>query len=399
MKDDSLPTLLPYQTISNGLLDMRGSGILQGYSITGPSPESYTPHEVAALSRQLAAAFTHLGSGDCVQVVYQRCPASAPPLNEDSPKSAIAMVEAERRAHFDAQDYWLSEGRLYLSHRYPSAAKGWLDGLFADLGERHQVRNELLCESALNRFTAFVTAASTGIGMTRLNDEELFRSLLADVVYHTYPALLPGSGVRLNELIGCEPFTGGYTPSLNGFHLRPLCITAYPSVTVPQILAVLLRQKGYLTISARFICMDVWEAQQVLKAEMQHWNRQIIGTFADMIKNWMGQKRQQTDQDSATQIADLNDALAACAQGITFGYSTIVAIVRDVDPDRTTLRAQELLRECHAMGVMARIEDLNAVEAIIGSWPGNTTANVRRPLITAQNFADVVLPCTYWRGN
>ena len=399
MKDNSLPALLPYRAISpDGVMDLRGCGLMVAYQIHGPSVETNPPAEIAANSRQLAQAFRHLGTGDAVHVLFSRRPAPAPEKALVPPR-AIALVEAERLAAFTRGDYWVDDARLYLSHQFPSAIKGWFHSqVFADLGAQHQTRQDLLAEAAQSRFNAFETAASTGIGMRRLSPVETFRAVLGDVVYHDYPALLPAREARLNEIIGCEPFVGGYTPFVNGFHLRPVSITGYPTETVPQILAVLLKGAGYLTISARFICLDAWDAQQALKTEMQHWQRQLMGTIGDMVRNWVGAKRAVADQDSQTMVADLNDAIAAASAGETFGYSTITAIVRDSDSDRALLRANDVVRECHAMGVLARVETWNAVEAIVGSWPGNVDANVRKPKITAANFADLVLPCTLWSG-
>ncbi len=50
------------------------------------------------------------------------------------------------------------------------------------------------------------------------------------------------------------------------------------------------------------------------------------------------------------------------------------------------------------MGIVARLEDANAPEAIMSSWPGDGWSNVRRPMITAGNFAELVLPVEHWPG-
>ena len=52
-----------------GSLALRGNGVMIGYELRGPSPESSTLADVASASRQLAAAFMHLGTGDMVHVV------------------------------------------------------------------------------------------------------------------------------------------------------------------------------------------------------------------------------------------------------------------------------------------------------------------------------------------
>jgi type IV secretion system protein VirB4 len=398
MTDESLPTLLPYRNFfPDGALDLRGNGISVAYNLVGPSPESATLADIASCARQLAAAFVHLGTNDMVQILFHRQPAPEPPQRE-FPCRAAALVDAERRAQFAAESHWITLSRLYLTHQFEPPIKSWLRAaMLASNGPQRQERNELLREYALSRFAAFEDAAASAVTLTRLAPVETFRDLLMAVTYHDYPAALPDPSVRLNEVVGCERFIGGMAPFINGYHLRPLCITGYPAQTVPQVLAMLLRHRGRMTVSARFICLDPYDAREQLELERKHWNREILGTVWNTVKGWFG-KSANADQDTIEQLASINAAIAASAAGMTFGWATIGVVVYDHDADRADLRARDLLRDCHSIGIMARIEDLNAAEAIEATWPANGTSNVRRPLITGANFADLVLPADHWPG-
>jgi type IV secretion system protein VirB4 len=398
-KDTSLPARLPWRGFLNeGELDDRGNGITIGYQVTGPSPEVSDLADLASRSRQLASAFVHLGTGDMAQFIYHRVPAPEPPARDFAHRAA-ALVDVERRAQYAAENHWLTPTRLYLSHQFDPPVRGLLDAaIFATNASQRQPRNELLREYALNRFAGFEDAASTAVNLRRMSSVETFRDLLMDVTYHDYPAALPDPSARLNDVIGCERFIGGYEPYINGWHLRPLCITAYPAYTVPQILAVLLRQPGRMTISARFICRDAYDAQLDLQQERHHWNREILGTVWKIVKSWITTSVQQADQDTSTQLADINAAIAASAAGMAFGWATVVAVIRDEDAERANLRVRDLQKECHALGIMARIEDMHAPEAIESTWPANGTSNVERILISGGNMADLVLPADHWAG-
>ena len=329
--------------------------------------------------------------------VYHRLPAPEP-VEREFPSPAAALVDAEHRAQFAAEDHWITRTRLYLTHQYePPTRSALRAALFAASGPQRQARHELLREYALQRFAAFEDAAASGVALTRLSSVEMFRDLLMCVTYHDYPALLPTPDVRLNEVIGCERFYGGIAPAINDFHLRPICITAYSTYTVPQILAVLLRHPGRMTVSARMICLDAYDAQQQLELEKHHWNREILGSVWKAVKGWFG-KDQQADRHTSEQLDNINAAIAAAQAGMSFGWATVTAVIRDRDADRADLRARDLLKDCHALGIMARIEDANAVEAIQATWPGNGYSNVRRPLITGANLADIVLPVHHWPG-
>lgn len=392
MKDTRLANIIPYRSIDRGVVDLRGTGIMVPYELHGPPPG-----EIAARaneSRLLAAALVHLGTGDVVQVLTHHEPAS-PPLPPANLPRAAALVEAERRAQFDAEAHWTNTSRIYLSHFYENGAKSLVRAVLSSNGDGQH--KDLLRDYALNRFSSFADAASGAIRLRRLDDTETFRALLQDIRYENYPAILPAASARLNEVIGDERMIGGLKPYIGGYHLRAVCITAYPSQTVPQILAVLLRQPCRMTISSRFICLDGYDARAALEAEKKHWRREIIGSIWKAVKGWFG-KSQQADQDTLAQLADIDDAIAAAAGGMAFGHFTVVAIVKDEDAGRATLFARELIRECHSMGIMARLEGMNATEAIEGSWPGAADPNLRRNLVSGANWADIILPAEYWAG-
>ena len=76
-----------------------------------------------------------------------------------------------------------------------------------------------------------------------------------------------------------------------------------------------------MTICARFICRDSYDAKRDLEEEKKHWNREIIGTMWKVFKSWFGASKQ-ADRDSTAQLDDINAAIAASAAGMAFGHAT-----------------------------------------------------------------------------
>src|SRR5689334_2527360 len=100
MSDTSLPAALPYrQFLPDGDIDLRSGGITRIYEFIGPSPEVANLANLASRSRQLAGAMVHLGTGDMVQIVFNREPAPEPPQRVFTHRAA-ALVDAEHRAQF-----------------------------------------------------------------------------------------------------------------------------------------------------------------------------------------------------------------------------------------------------------------------------------------------------------
>lgn len=404
---NSLAEALPYRSFGDGnLIDLRG-GLMAALRIAGPPPESATDVDLAQSSRQLAAGIRHLGTQDTIHVVYNRLPAAAPekPTNATIPLAA-KLVDLEQHRRFEQEEYWVNSSTLWLTYWHERPVGGWLrQAAFATQAPQRRERHELEARHALDRFAAFIDAATAGsnVKLTPMSPAEIWDELLAIVPYYEHRISSPKVR-RLNEILGGEYLLDKMQPRLHGFHLIPICVTAYPigdedepGYTMPQMLAPLLSQPGRMTVSARFNCR--WQID-VEKALDQAQNSHTWGALVQPLKWLRAFANQDHEIDDATDeiVRDLKAAQGKAAAGWSFGDATVTAIVRDTDLNRGEARAHEILRECHSLQLQARIEDVNAWEAIAGSWPGMREPNARRPIISGGNFADLVLPATSWMG-
>jgi hypothetical protein len=387
-----------------GMIDERHDGIVKGYQVIGPSPDSCDEANLFAKTGQLGKSPVHLRTGDAIQVVFDRQPAPLPPdLHYARP--AAALVMAEIRERFAAEEHWITPCRLYLSHQFEKPAKRTTRAILLGGNGPQQLSNHaLLREHALGRFQAFEDSVKGAIGLTPMPNVEMFRDLLHLVTYHDYPAALPEPHVRLNKVIACEWQVNGEYPIINGWHLRPLVITAYPSDTVPQLLSVLLQHPGYLTLSIRYRCLSPYDAQKKFEKEKPFWSQTAIGDFIEIIKSFFGAKKE-TSQHAHDQILEIQEAINASRDGTSFGTVSCVCIVRDRDPDEADSRAHNLKGILNGKGMMARIETIGAAKAIRNAWPGylmmksdEYEANRHRIPLTGDNFWDVAMPAKYWEG-
>ena len=79
--------------------------------------------------------------------------------------------------------------------------------------------------------------------------------------------------------------------------------------------------------------------------------------------------------------------------------STSTVILRSPNPDALEEASREVIKVFERAGCNARIEKLNNLEAFLGSLPGHGHENVRKPLITSLNFADLVPLSNDWIGD
>ena len=330
-------------------------------------------------------ALRHLGTNDMVQVIVHRLPATEYP-EQSFPSRAARLIDHERREQFAAQNYWRTLRRIYFTTQMEAAVPSHVRSAVFSAGHWNP-KADLILQRFRERQANVLDALGGTIPLRRLTPTETFRDLILAVTGRDYPAIMPSGKVRLNEIIASERWYGGVAPWIGELHLRPVCITAYPAETVPQMLAVLLRHPGQMTLSARFICQDPHDAHEQLQLERTFWVRAQLGSFIDIIARALNiPRRKSVNQDAEQQIAEVDEAIAAAAAGMPFGWGTIIAEIKDYESELATMRARALVKDLSAIGVTARLEDANAVEAIQGGWPGNGWSNVRRPADYRREF-------------
>ncbi|EQD57084.1 conjugal transfer protein TrbE, partial [mine drainage metagenome] len=92
-------------------------------------------------------------------------------------------------------------------------------------------------------------------------------------------------------------------------------------------------------------------------------------------------------------------AVAEASQGkVIFGYYTSVLLLADRNLPALEEAAQDIRKVILNLGFQARIETVNAVDAYLGTMPGNTVANVRRPVVHTLNLAHLMPFTSVWAG-
>jgi P-type conjugative transfer protein TrbJ len=105
------------------------------------------------------------------------------------------------------------------------------------------------------------------------------------------------------------------------------------------------------------------------------------------------------DSDADNKAADADEALQELgADDVAFGYLTTTLVVGDADPKRADEKLLALERIINGRGFTTIRETLNAVEAWLGSLPGNPYANVRQPIVHTLNLAHMMPVSSVWAG-
>ncbi|WP_029415019.1 conjugal transfer protein TrbE [Brevundimonas bacteroides] len=391
--------------VAPGVVLNKDGSFTTGLAFRGPDLESSTEDELMAVRARLNNALRRLGTGWCLHVEAER--RSARPYPEagpdpDAPGLAAAwLVDEERRALFDQDEpAFETHCRLALTWLPPVDDTGrierWLfDGLARTAGDAS-------ASLALFRREADAVAdllADALPEVERLDDAALLGWLHATVSPEPQPVRPPETPMFLDALLADAPLTGGVDPRLGDHALKVVSVRALPSATRPGLLDALGTLPFPYRWSARWIALDKADAEREIARLRKRWfaKRKGVGTL--LREAVTREETPLVDTDAVAKTEECDGALEALgSEACAYGYLTLTVAVLDRDPERAAACARAVEAALNAQGLVARVETLNAVEAWLGSLPGEPYADVRRPLVSTLNLADLLPVSSVWAG-
>jgi type IV secretion system protein VirB4 len=223
---------------------------------------------------------------------------------------------------------------------------------------------------------------------------ELLQALNYIINGRWHPVRVPGPApTYLDTMLARDMLVG--TPLIyDDNRVIAISVMGYPQGSYPGILQSLSRLPFGVRVSNRFIFTDFTDASGYLSSLRKRW-AQKTRSFISMI---FGRTDAPVNIDAANMVADIDEAAAPLDAGdVCYGHHTCTAIVRG-GGDELENRAGEILKAFEFRGFTARAERRNGMEAFLGSLPGHGYENVRRPMISSINYADIIPSAADWAG-
>jgi len=145
--------------------------------------------------------------------------------------------------------------------------------------------------------------------------------------------------------------------------------------------------------------LDKLEAEAELKSYKKKWFAKRKG-IATLIKEVLSQSESVLqDNDAVNKSIDADLALQELADDVVaYGYYTACIVLQHKDIEVLQQQVKEVETTIHHQGFVTIKETLNAVDAWLGTLPGNCRNNVRRPLLNTLNLAHVLPLSALWAG-
>jgi type IV secretion system protein VirB4 len=232
-----------------------------------------------------------------------------------------------------------------------------------------------------------------------LTDAETLAYLHGTISDKPHPVAVPAIPTHLDAILTDTPFLGGIEPKLGEKHLRMLTVLGFPGTTTPGLLDALNDLGFAYRWVSRWIPLDKADATKHLTRLRRQWFAKRKSVGAILREVMFNRESALVDSDAENKALDADEALQELgADDVAFGYLTTTLIVADADPQRANEKLLALERIINGRGFVTIRETLNAVEAWLGSLPGNPYANVRQPIVHTLNLAHMMPVSAVWAG-
>ncbi|WP_314957236.1 conjugal transfer protein TrbE [Bradyrhizobium cosmicum] len=397
-----LADFLPWAALVDEGIVLNKDGSLQRTArFRGPDLDSSVPAELVAVASRLNNALRRLGSGWAVFVEAQRHSAGRYPP-DTFPDVASALVDAERKAQFEeAGSHY--ESSYYLTFLYlpPAESAAVAERLLYEGGHRSAGADAREVLSGFvdrtNRVLQLVEGFMPECGW--LDDEATLTYLHSTVSTKRHRVRVPEIPMYLDALLADQPLTGGLEPMLGDAHLRVLTVVGFPTTTTPGILDDLNRLAFPYRWSTRAIMLDKTDALKLLTRIRRQWfakRKSIAAILKEVMTN---EASTLLDTDAHNKAMDADRALQELGSDqIGEAFVTATVTVWDRDPHAADEKLRLVEKVIQGRDFTSMTETVNAVEAWLGSLPGQVYANVRQPPVSTLNLAHMIPLSAVWAG-
>jgi type IV secretion/conjugal transfer VirB4 family ATPase len=342
------------------------------------------------------------GSGWAIFFEAERVPALAYPAGRFA-DPASWLVDEERKADFLAVGAH-HESRYYVTFLYlpPPDAASRTERFFFERpeGKAASIDPRVYLEAYLTETDRALELLAAVLPEARpLTDAETLTYLHATISTRPHVVAMPDIPTHLDAVLCDTTLTGGIEPKLGDRHLRVLTVLGFPNTTSPGFLDALNDLGFSYRWMTRWIPLGKEEATKHLTRLRRQWFSKRKSVAAMLREVMFNRETALVDPDADNKAVDADEALQELgADDVAFGFVTTAIVVSDTDPRRANDKLLAVEPIVNGRGFATIREALNAVEAWLGSLPGNPYANVRQPIVHTLNLAHMMPVSAVWAG-
>ena len=401
----NIASLMPYGM----LMEIKGTGVainkngsfMTVWKYRGPDLDSALQEHLAIITAQLNSALMVLGSGWVIYMEAQRLPDATYDKDVCFPDVVTRLIDDVRRDNFTSGRFFCSEYYFSLCWLPPSDNEGRLKSMLIEGHEEHTVT----VEENLQDFMEMADSLCRIFGEleipAELLDEAGLASYLHSCVSDNRRRIRPPKDEFCDGYLYDADLIGGNSPKLGENYLKIVVPKAYPKSSVFGMLNNLNRLNFPYRWVTRYYLLDKTEAISKLDTRKTRWKGKME-YFSSTVKRLIFNSAPQPsdiNENAVEKVEEVQEALRSVDAGdVGYGYYSTEVIIAERNYERACLYAKAVEDVFKSQMMKPKIEDVGAVDAWLGSLPGNFHHYCRRIYASTGNLIHMMPLSDIWSG-
>lgn len=371
------------------------------FTYRGPDLDSAIHEQLSIMTQQLNNVFMGLDTGWVIWFEAQRVPSTEYPTDSYFPDPISKIMDDERKNFFSrAGKHFESQYYCTLYWMPPSDNEGRIRSMMVEgkkmVGMTLDDYLDMFAREADRIYRMFY---AVNIPCEWLHPDEMATYLHSTVSMYTNSISMPKHPLLLDHYLYDTTFSGGLEPKLGNKHLRVISIVGFMQSTIFGVFDTLNQQDFSYRWISRYYCLGKIDAIAELEAKKKEWKSRFKN-IADMIKEFAsGEDNTNLNPVAVQRYDEAKAAQAAVESDMTsYGYYSSSIVITGETAQDADAKAKAIEQTVNNIGFKAKIEDLNSVDAWMGTLPGNVGRNVRRHIISTGNLIHMMPLSTIWAG-
>lgn len=201
------------------------------------------------------------------------------------------------------------------------------------------------------------------------------------------PIACPPQTCFLDSILSSQDFQPGLTPVIGQEYVCVIAIEGLPQESTQGMLEQLSTLPFAYRFSTRFVYFDNMQSNLLLNKYRRLWDQKTRSFIAQVFNLQISRRNQNADN----KVREIDDAIRALDNNeLIFGAYTANVLIMDSSLPQLQAKALDIVRTVESLGFGARVETVNATEALLGSLPGHFFENLRRPIVSQDVLLDLI---------
>lgn len=400
---NKLSTYVPYVClVDKGVVLNRNGTLQKTLKYRGHDLDSCTVYELMNINGRLNNILKRLGAGWSFFIEAKR-KKSTQYEETKSKYHAFNVMESERKNNFLETQHLESEYYLTLVYLVESDASKKVGDVFLEYAEKKEKLDKTISNFNKEFKQIYNLFKEIFLEVKELSDEETYTYLHSCVSIKTEMKVkVPAVPYAIANYICDTDLIGGLKPKLGNKHLRIISLLGFPNFTCPGFFDELNRMGIEYRWVTRFMCLSKLEALSKLEKQYKKIYSGKFSLMQRVMTQLTGQAEDESkaNQDAVEKSDEIREQISL-VQGdyLSQGFYTCTITVMGNTEDEVDEKVDYIVKKIDSMGFITIVESVNAVEAFLGSLPGNITNNIRQPILNSITLSHLLPTSSVWGGN